>query len=53
MDSQEQKAYELRLEIESNLYQLLDNGFTVDEVSEWVTGVVDDMREQEELPEDE
>lgn len=43
---QEQKQYELRLRIESDLYELEDNGFTIDEVEEFVLGVVSDMREE-------
>lgn len=43
----EQKQYELRIKIEADLYELEDWGFTVDEVEEFVLGVVSDMRDEE------
>lgn len=44
---QEQKAYELRLAIEAQLYELLEVGFDVDEIEEFVQGVVSDIREEQ------
>lgn len=44
---QEQKLYELRLAIESQMAQTLDYGFTLDELEEFVGSVVDDLREEE------
>lgn len=49
----EKKAYELRLQIESDMFQLLDNGFTLDDVRTFVTGVLDDMEAADEQDEEE
>ncbi len=43
---QEQRVYELRLAIESQLYELLEVGFTTDDVQEFVDGVLEEMNEE-------
>ena len=49
MSEQEQdKTYEIRLAIEERMYALNEAGFTIDEVEDFVGGIVDQMREEEE-----
>jgi hypothetical protein len=50
-DQQEQKAYEARLTIEERMYSLLDNGFSISEVEEFVEGIIEQMLEEKEAEE--
>lgn len=43
---EETKLYESRLNIEKSSYDLLEYGFSIDEVEEFFQGIIEDMREE-------
>ena len=43
----EEKQFELRLAIESQMYELFEWGFTIDQLREFVLSALDDIQEQE------
>jgi len=43
----EKKRYEIRTNIEEQMFALYEAGFSIEEIQDFVLGVVDDIREEE------
>lgn len=48
LDEQELKSYKLRVSIDQQMHELLEVGYTIDDIEDFITDVISDMREEEE-----